>query len=307
MGDICRVLHTDLEVERFVDGVLNICDINEKREAINAIAAAERNIVSYPQYPTWLHRDNRDFEWREDKKRKKLRTQIVEELYTQQRLDNDDIIELGQGGAAPQTMPKKERKAIYLIGPPASGKSTIASIVADVYGAYIIDSDYAKRKLPEYKNQIGGASLVHEESSHLVFDTNSDSLIFRCLEQGNNIVVPKIGDNLESIIKFADDFKSIGYSVYLISIDLDRQKATQRAYYRYKDTSRYVPLSLIFDKFSNQPTLNYFKVKQRYKSLFAGFAQISTDVPKDDPAKPIEIENMDEISTIEWRRSYAKV
>ena len=307
MGDICRVLHTDLEVERFVDGVLNICDINQKREAINAIAAAERNIVSYPQYPTWLHRDNRDFEWRDDDKRKKLRTQIVEELYTQQRLDNDDIIELGQGGAAPQTTPKKERKAIYLIGPPASGKSTIASIIADVYGAYIIDSDYAKRKLPEYNNQIGGASLVHEESSHLVFDTNSDSLLYRCLEEGNNIIVPKIGDAIESIIKFANDLKSIDYNVYLVSIDLDRQKATQRAYYRYRDTSRYVPLSLIFDKFSNQPTLNYFKVKQRYKSLFAGFAQISTDVPKDTPAKPIEIENMEEISDIEWRRSYAKV
>ena len=307
MGDICRVLHTDLEVERFVDGVLNICGNDQKREAINSITAAERNIVSYSEYSTWIHRDDRDFEWREDAKRKTLRAQIVEELYTQKRLDDDDNIELGQGGAAPQTVPKKEKKAIYLIGPPASGKSTIASIIADIYGAYIIDSDYAKRKLPEYNNQIGGASLVHEESSHLVFDTNSDSLLYRCLEEGNNIIVPKIGDTIESIIKFADDFKSIGYSVYLISIDLDRQKATQRAYYRYKDTSRYVPLSLIFDKFSNQPTLNYFKVKQRYKSLFAGFAQISTDVPKDTPAKPIEIENMDEISDIEWRRSYAKV
>lgn len=307
MGDICRVLYTDLEVDRFVEGVLNICQKEQKREAINAITAAERNIVSYPQYPTWLHRDNRDFEWREDEKRKELRMQIVEELYTLKRLDNDDDIELGKGGSAPQTTPRKERKAIYLIGPPASGKSTIASKIADMYGAYIIDSDYAKRKLPEYNNQIGGASLVHDESRHLMFDTNSDSLISRCLEEGDNIIVPKIGDTIESIIKFANEMNSIGYSIYLISIDLDRQKATQRAYYRYKDTSRYVPLSLIFDKFSNQPTLNYFKVKQKHKSLFAGFAQISTDVPKGAPPEPIEIENMDEINSIEWSCSYAKI
>lgn len=194
------------------------------------------------------------------------------------------------------------KKAFYVIGSPASGKSTISSIIADVYGAYIVDSDFAKRKLPEYTNQIGSASLVHDESSHLVFDTKIDSLLSRCFEHGNNIVVPKIGDNLDGILKFEEILTEIGYKVYLISIDLDRQKATQRAYNRYVSTKRYVPLSLIFDQYGNQPTLNYFKIKQLYRSRFEGFAQISTDVPFRTPAKTLEIENMNELIDINWRR-----
>lgn len=45
MSDITRVLCTDVEVEHFVDGILNISDIHQKRMAINNIAAAERNII----------------------------------------------------------------------------------------------------------------------------------------------------------------------------------------------------------------------------------------------------------------------
>lgn len=302
MSGITRALCTDIEVERFVDGILEITDNVEKRNAINNIAAAERNILTYHLYSTWIKEDCRDFEWREEKKRGKLRKQIIDELYKFERLDNDDEIVLGAGGSAPKCKPKFEKKAIYVIGPPASGKSKISSIIADIYGAYIVDSDFAKRKLPEYTNQIGSASLVHEESSHIVFDTVSDSLISRCFENGNNIVVPKIGDDIDAILKFAKNLNIIGYNIYLVSIDLDRQKATKRAYNRYIDTKRYVPLSLIFDRYGNQPTLNYFKIKQQYSSQFAGFAQISTDVPHDKPATTIEIENMDEITSTEWRR-----
>ena len=51
---------------------------------------------------------------------------------------------------------------------PASGKSTIANSIADLYGAYIIDSDFAKRKIPEFGHEFG-ASIVHEESSIITF------------------------------------------------------------------------------------------------------------------------------------------
>ena len=63
-----------------------------------------------------------------------------------------------------------------------------------------------------------------------------------------------------------------------------------------------ITVSLIFDRYGNQPTLNYFKIKQLHSSLFLGFAQISTDVPYNTPATTIEIENMSEITDTEWRR-----
>lgn len=67
---------------------------------------------------------------------------------------------------------------------------------------------------------------------------------------------------------------------------------------------RYIPLSLVFDGYSNQPTLNYFKIKQATASIFAGYAQISTDVPYGDTPEIVECNNMDELKEIDWR-SYA--
>lgn len=57
MGNVNRILFTDIEVERFVDGVLEITDIAKKREAINSITAAERNILTYPHFSTWLKQE----------------------------------------------------------------------------------------------------------------------------------------------------------------------------------------------------------------------------------------------------------
>ena len=300
MGDICRVLRTDVEAERFVEGILDIENTKEKRTAINSITAAERNISDYERYSTFTQCDNRDFKWRDNKKRKQLRQQIIDELYKMERLDNDELIKLGKGGSKPKTDVDKY-KAFYVIGSPASGKSGISVKLADKFNAYLLDSDFAKRKLPEYKNQIAPASLVHEESGELVYNTNSDSLMTRCLNNNYSMVIPKIGDDVDKVIKLCAGLRNAGYSVYLISVDLDRKKTTLRAYYRYKETGRYVPLSLIFDKYGNQPSLSYFRIKQQHKDIFSGFAQISTDVPKGSPAILLEEENLPELKDIDWR------
>lgn len=294
----CRNLNTDLAVEHFVDNILQIEEIEKKEEAINNITAAERNMKDYTKVPTLTHVDNRDFRYREEKKREGLRKQIFEELRDRTRLENDDEIKIENGGAKPLTELKREKKAFYLIGPPAAGKSTIANGVADLAGAYILDSDYAKRKLPEYSNQIGAASLVHAESDALVFSYDRYNLLEFCVGEGYNIVIPKIGHNRESVIKFAKRLKLLGYSIYLISIELDRVKATQRAYNRYIRSGRYVPLSLVFDYYANEPTLNYFKIRQLDSEKFDGFAQISTDVPVGCKAKIIENVGVEEIQEL---------
>lgn len=299
MPNYCRELVTDLQVECFVDGILCIDDETEKGNAINLIAQAERNIKDYPKFPTLTHRDNRDFKFRDENVRRKLRKQIVDELFEQKRLNNDDEITLTRGGAAPKTDIRFEGKAFYIIGPPAAGKSGVAAKVADAFGCFILDSDFAKRKLPEYKNQIGSASLVHEESDELIF--GEQGLFVRCLKNRTNIVIPKIGHKLNSVISFCEGLKQAGYQVFLISIDLDRQKATQRAYRRFVKTKRYVPLSLIFDGYGNQATLNYFKIKQKHSETFSGFAQISTDVPMGQPIELVEAYNIDGLEKIDWR------
>ena len=299
MAGFSRELNTDIQIEQFVDGILEIQDRMKKREAINRIASAERNLKDYHFFPTLTHRDDRDFEYREDGIRLELRKRVVDELFEWSRLDNDDELALGKGGAAPNSAVRQEAKAFYVVGAPASGKSGVSSRIADIYGCYILDSDYAKRKLPEYNNQIGGASLIHEESDALVFGPNG--LMDRCLVLKNNVVIPKIGWNMESVLKMCNGLKSADYKVYLISVDLDRQKATQRAYNRFIATNRYVPLSLVFDNYGNQPTLNYFKIKQNYGDMFEGFSQISTDVAFGQPAILVEECNMGEMKKAGWR------
>lgn len=110
----------------------------------------------------------RDRDYVNDLDRWKLRRQIIHELFTWKRLDNDDDIRLGKGGALPDSGVKKERKAYILIGPPASGKSTVANRIAEKEGAIILDSDYAKRKLPEFEYECG-ATLVRDEKCRDVF------------------------------------------------------------------------------------------------------------------------------------------
>ena len=299
MTGFSRELNTDIQVEQFVDGILGIQEKRKKRKAINRIASAERKLRDYRLFSTFTHRDNRDFEYREEDVRLELRKRIVDELFKWSRLDNDDEICLGKGGAAPKTVARQESKAFYVMGPPASGKSGVSSKIADIYGCYILDSDYAKRKLPEYNNQIGAASLVHEESDALVFGDNG--LMDRCVAMKNNVVIPKIGWNMKSVLDMCKSLKSAGYKVYLISVDLDRQKATQRAYNRFIKTKRYVPLSLVFDNYGNQPTLNYFKIRQNHSDMFEGFSQISTDVAFGKPAVLVEACNMEEMNNVEWR------
>ena len=290
MTSYSRMLNTDIQVEHFVDHILKIEDKKQKRKAINIIAAAERNMQDYSQSPTLTHWDYRDTFYRDDEKREKLRKRIFDELKEKERLSSDDRIKLGRGGAKPHTALKKERKVFYLIGPPASGKSTIASQIADIAGAYILDSDYAKRKLPEYRNQISAASLIHDESAALVFSYKGYNLLAYCVENEYNMVIPKIGHDKDKIIKFACALKESGYKVYLISIDLDRAEATKRAYVRFVKSKRYVPLSLVFDCYANEPTLNYFKIRQLESDIFDGFAQISTDVSRG--TQPLLLENI---------------
>ena len=90
----CRNLSTDISVENFVDNVLQITKKREKKQAINSITAAERNMKDYSKVPTLTHEDNRDFDCRGEREREDLRRQIYNELVGICRLPDDDKIKL---------------------------------------------------------------------------------------------------------------------------------------------------------------------------------------------------------------------
>jgi len=93
-------------------------------------------------------------------------------------------------------------------------------------------------------------------------------------------VIPKIGQDANSIIALAEVLKKIGYKVHLTLISLLKREATIRAIYRYNESKRYVPLGLIFDGYGNDPCLTYYLIKNKMPDLFESYGAISTNIEK---------------------------
>jgi len=296
-----RILIDEKQVEFFLRHVLDF-DPSGLEGIIPDIVEGEIGILKAPyEKQTYSSNAYRDKNFFDEESRAQLRNVIVNELMLKTRLENDDDICLGKGGALPVSGIVRNRQAFILVGLPASGKSFIACHIADNFGAIILDADFAKRKLPEYSAYTFGASLVHEESSMIISnpDPQIPSLALKCIDLEYNLLFPKIGQDINRIIDLAKFLHSRKYEVHLTLVSLLRQKATIRAIHRYYETKRYVPIGLIFDGYGNDPCLTYYVVKNKLYNFISSYGAISTDVPKgqlpycidllyDNPAKLFE-------------------
>lgn len=281
---LLRPLYDNVLAAEFVKGVLGLTKTDDIAVAVKAIVKAELQLKNTSLEPTIYSTAYRSYGYTTNEVRFELGEKIFEELISMPRLENDDDIEMGKGGALPLSgVVKSDRQAFIITGLPASGKSGVANKIADHYGAVIIDSDYAKRKFPEFASDFG-ASLVHEEASRVVFGdekNNNRFLLEACMIKGHNIVIPKIGYNSQELIRFANKLTEEKYCVHLLLVSLDRVKATQRAYRRYIKTNRYVPLSLVLDIYGNDPILTYYRVREN--SCWETYGKISSDVLEGHP------------------------
>jgi Zeta toxin. len=300
MANVSRKLQYNTEIESFLENILGIHDVPKKKAAIRSIDRAEAQLEKFGKYPTKTHDEYRDIEYRTSSARTTLRERVIRELIEKIRLDNDDEIELGSGGAKPKHV-CQNKQCYFVIGLPASGKSGVAARIADYVGAYIMDSDLAKRKLPEYYEKDGGASLVHDEADDLIWNYKDHSgknlnLLNYCVAHSYNMVVPTVGARFESL---KNTMRSMsmdhGYKVFLILVELDRAKAVCRAYNRFEQTSRYVPLAKIFDEYSNNPTITYFKISQYASELLEGHAHLNNDVEYGENPRVLACINLDGI------------
>ena len=254
---------------------------------------ATENLLAQKSFESTLQNDGiRHAKYKNEQVRALLRETIFKELVKFKRLLDDEKIILGKGGAKPQGALQLNKQAFLLTGLPASGKSAIANKISDIFGAYIIDSDYAKRKFPEF-NYDFGASVVHEESSLVTFGDKTGKLYTKekclyefCVAKGCNMVIPKIGNLSESVREMRDALIKKGYKVHLILISLNRQESCKRALNRFLETKRYVPLGLVFDVYGNDSMLTYYRVKEDKE--WESIAKLSTATPKGD--KPLAIQ-----------------
>ncbi|NHZ89704.1 hypothetical protein F2P45_11875 [Massilia sp. CCM 8733] len=294
--NFARPLLDHESIEAFLCGCLNIRhelrlhggDKLDLLELCKCIRDAERASEAALESSTMTSRRNRVPQYRSDLARDGLRRQIVRELISNDRLGSDDDIRLGHGGSKPHGQEAHPGACAYIVtGLPASGKSALVSAISDRLGAMVLDSDFAKRKLPEFAHALAGPMLVHEESRLLVFaNSNPPSLSKYCMSKRLNVVVPLVGNDERRLKAVRQSFRAHGYRVHLTALLLSRAKATERALVRFLETGRYIPLSMIFDKYANDPVLNYYKAwMDADTGKDAGWASLGALVAANSPLR----------------------
>ena len=186
---------------------------------------------------------------------------------------------------------RQERKAVIIMGPPASGKSSIANPIARSLGASIVDADEAKKILPEFNNGIG-ASAVHEESSVL-----SDLVFSDLMEQGDNLVVPKVGADPDKIKDVIKRLKDNGYEVDLVDMVVNADEAFRRMIARFIATGRLIDPKYI-EKVGNLPTETYNILRK--EGVADGYSRINNEVAK-DAVRPIEEDTRGLLANTDFR------
>ena len=182
-------------------------------------------------------------------------------------------------GIDPQPVLRNKELTIVL-GPPAAGKSTIANELAVANRSAILDSDEIKKGLPEYEGGIG-ASAVHEESSDLAKILQS-----LMIEQGTNIVLPKVGHTASSIRKAISLYKDKGYKVRLVNMDVTPENAYQRMIARFVSSGRIIPPAYL-DMVGANPSVTFRTLRQ--EGAADGYAEIDNNGGFNDPKEIREV------------------
>lgn len=202
--------------------------------------------------------------------RQKLRSEVLEQLYQRGSYSSETHDYTGEIA--------QERRADIVIGAPAAGKSSVlVDPLSEQHKSRVIDSDDAKKLLPEYDDG-KGAGNVHRESSNI-----RDRLKLAAMAEGDNIVWPTVGDKLDRLLSSIQEFRDNGYSVYLHLNELSASKATGRALGRYLSEGRFVDPEVVL-KVGDKPTQNYNYIRQQ-EGLIDGYSHYSNDVPRGE--KPI--------------------
>ena len=160
---------------------------------------------------------------------------------------------------------RREKRLDIVIGLPASGKSSaLVEPISELYESRVIDSDEAKKLLPEFNNG-WGAGVVHKESQLI-----SDRQLSAALKAGENITYPRVGDSSE-LLNIISTAKKLGYSVYVHYNELDRNKALGRLLNRFLETGRYIKPELV-TKYGSGISNTYEQAKKA-TTLVDGFSK----------------------------------
>jgi len=158
---------------------------------------------------------------------------------------------------------RREKKARLILGPPAAGKSTSAERIAATQGYAIVDSDDAKKVVPEFDDGLN-ANGVHAESSEL-----QKEVLRTMLKRGDNVILPLVGGSPGSIEKRIKGLQAAGYDVTVDVLDVHPDEAARRMAGRTLSKGRHIATGYAAS-IGSSPLQTYETLKTRYPSLAFG-------------------------------------
>lgn len=173
----------------------------------------------------------------------------------------------------------QNKKAVIVIGAPASGKSTIANPIARSMNARIIDPDEMAKVLPESFGGIAN-NATHKEAKLI-----AKAVLKRSTDVGDNILLPTIGHSPDKIRRMVKELRAKGYEVDLLNVSVTPAEATTRMLNRFAETGKVIPRSY-FDEVIDLPDKTYKILKE--ENIFHGYAKINNNAAINQPKTLIE-------------------
>lgn len=174
---------------------------------------------------------------------------------------------------------EKGKKAFILLGLPGSGKSTIATPLSQEEGAFIVDADEFKKRIPEFQKDHRMVTAVHKESVDL-----ADRFMDDLANEDYNMIIGKVGGSFEGIEYILDTLGSKGYDIQIIYNDVPMEETLRRSIERYKsgETDRLVPFEVT--AYADGRILDTFDKALQHEAVSGG-KLYNNNVPKGQ--KPI--------------------